>query len=68
MNNPAITKTYSNLVLSCYTDNARKYAHNVKFHSLVYIIRESYYLRRIISKAVSAKENVSLSAATTVSG
>lgn len=38
MNNSAIVKTYSNLILSCYADNARKYSHYVKFHSLVYIV------------------------------
>jgi AraC-like DNA-binding protein len=38
MNNSAIAKTYSNCILSCYTDNARKYSHYVKYHSLVYII------------------------------
>lgn len=38
MSNSAITKTYSNLILSCYTDNAKKYSHYVKFHSLVYVV------------------------------
>lgn len=37
MNNPAKTKNISDVIMSCYTDNARKYSHMVRFHSLVYV-------------------------------
>lgn len=45
MNNSAIAKTFSNCILSCYTDNAKKYSHHVKFHSLVYVISGELILK-----------------------
>ena len=38
MNESVIKKTYSNLILACHTNNARKFSHYVQFHSLVYIV------------------------------